>query len=49
MTVSASTFALTMNDLDYYRQYEVIVAGMTAVGIGNYSSIVVIRTDADGT
>ena len=48
VTVSASTLTLTINNLDFYRQYEFIVAGMTAVGIGNYSSIVVIRTDAYG-
>ena len=48
ITVSSRTRILNITGLEYYTMYNVKMAGINSVGIGVYSNITDIRTDAYG-
>ena len=47
-TVESPTLTADIIDLEYFTFYDVIIAGVNSVGVGNYSETVKIQTDADG-
>ncbi len=47
-SVDAATFFFNATELDNYQFYDFKIAGFTVVGIGPFSNIITIRTDADG-
>ena len=49
LSVDAEFMTLHVTNLDYYTMYQFRIAAQTIVGIGPYSNISNIRTDADGT
>ncbi len=46
--VSTSPLSFTASGLEKYHLYEFKIAGITVIGMGPFSSLVDIRTDADG-
>eukprot|EP00794_Sanderia_malayensis_P019881 gene19881-21822_t len=46
-SVSSSDYTFVATGLKQYRLYDIKVAGLTIIGIGTFSSNIVVRTDAD--
>lgn len=46
--ISILSLVANIADLEYYTLYDITVAGVNTAGIGNYSEIISVRTDADG-
>ena len=48
LTVSSPNMQIIVCDLDFYTLYEFKIAASTSVGLGPFSNVTEIRTDADG-
>ena len=46
--IDSPSFAINISGLHYYTMYDVKIAGINVAGIGNYSEIIAVRTDAYG-
>ena len=47
-TIDATSLNANITDLNYYTWYDIQVSGVNVAGIGKYSKILVVQTDADG-
>ena len=49
VTVNSTSLNTELTGLGKYKLYSIQVAGRTVVGIGNFSDLVFVRTEQDGT